>query len=699
MNHLHEKTKKYRGLLAFLIAFLITVSCSTESTPVYKLTSVAEPAEAGTVSPATAEAEEGDSIQLTASANEHWLFDRWGGDHSGTGNPGSVLMNSDKSVTALFIKRDYLLKINLTGEGSVQEEIVQQKATDYEHGTIVQLTADAEEGWVFSGWEGDIVGDENPATIEITGEKEVTAVFERLEFALTINVEGEGEVSQKIVQAKSTDYPFESVVELTAKPSTDWGFSHWEGDFSGSENPAQIEMSDNREVTAVFSRFHRHENGVTVKCPFASGGEKGMIDGVEYEAVNRNLLDQRRDDGSDLSKVCTSLVTDMNDMFLDAASFNQDIGNWDVSNVTTMRNKFRNATSFNQDIGSWVVSKVTNMTGLLDGASSFNQDISGWDVDKVEFMTVMFRSATSFNQDIGSWNVSNVKNMFAMFQSASAFNQNIGNWNVSNVMDMARMFRDAATFNHDVSDWCVSNIPLEPSQFSAGSPLLPEYQPVWGTCPGSNTDDPQASRIEVLPGDVNINFDETQIYQFSAVVYDQFDEQMVDGVVTWSSSNTDVATVDSEGRATALSLGEVQIIASSGSVSNSANLKMVGVCDAVVQQEHGGAPNTVEGNWLVCNSRTGKHEMNLDLVHEEGSEIITGTMIRPWGHTSVLMEAKWESNVIDILQWSENVGGSDMIFFISNINTLGLNFLKGRYNNRVISLTYDVYFVRIENAQ
>ena len=43
-------------------------------------------------------------------------------------------------------------------------------------------------------------------------------------------------------------------------------------------------------------------------------------------------------------------------------SFNQDIGNWDVSNVTDMSNMFFLATSFNQDIGDWDVSNVTDMS-------------------------------------------------------------------------------------------------------------------------------------------------------------------------------------------------------------------------------------------------------------------------------------------------------------------------------------------------
>ena len=57
----------------------------------------------------------------------------------------------------------------------------------------------------------------------------------------------------------------------------------------------------------------------------------------------------------------TSKVTDMESMFKSASSFNQDIGNWDVSNVTNMYEMFKSASSFNQDIGNWDVSNVTNM--------------------------------------------------------------------------------------------------------------------------------------------------------------------------------------------------------------------------------------------------------------------------------------------------------------------------------------------------
>src|SRR6056297_1781804 len=77
------------------------------------------------------------------------------------------------------------------------------------------------------------------------------------------------------------------------------------------------------------------------------------MSGSFYGCENLNGL---MEDAPDLT-----LVTDMSYMLAGATSFNQDIGDWDVSNVTNMENMFSSASAFNQDISDWDVSRVDLM--------------------------------------------------------------------------------------------------------------------------------------------------------------------------------------------------------------------------------------------------------------------------------------------------------------------------------------------------
>ena len=106
------------------------------------------------------------------------------------------------------------------------------------------------------------------------------------------------------------------------------------------------------------------ENGVTIKaCPDANVGDVGTVNGVEYTIVDRDMLDLMIENEEDVTKVCTSLISDMLYLFSDTP-FNQDISSWDVSNVTNMGGMFSD-TPFNQAIGSWDVSSVTTMAFMF----------------------------------------------------------------------------------------------------------------------------------------------------------------------------------------------------------------------------------------------------------------------------------------------------------------------------------------------
>jgi len=282
--------------------------------------------------------------------------------------------------------------------------------------------------------------------------------FTGQEGPINIHVEGEGEVEIEFLDEMEKTANELRRARLTANPNDGWQFARWSGDIESNENPTIVEFDSNVEIGIEFQKspFFLADNGVTVQCPDAQVGETGYMNGKLFEAVDRELLIQRGGDRADLTKVCTSLVTDMSGMywFIDFYHDQSIVSNWDVSNVTSMMDMF-NRTPFNQPIGKWDVSNVTNMTTMFIG-TPFNQPIENWDVSNVTDMVAMF-SETPFNQPIGEWDVGNVTNMNEMF------------------------FR--TQFNQPINTWCVSQIPSEPDAFSYDSPLTEENKPVWGTCP------------------------------------------------------------------------------------------------------------------------------------------------------------------------------------------------------------------------
>jgi len=206
------------------------------------------------------------------------------------------------------------------------------------------------------------------------------------------------------------------------------------------------------------ARFYKDSNGVTIKCENCSPGDSGSVDGVTYTAVSRDQLDSLLASNSDLTKVCTTLVTDMSYLFEDRTNFNQDISSWDTSNVTNMKMMFRVARAFNQNISSWDTSKVTTMEGMFYGASGFNKPLNNWDVSNVQDFQSMFTTADLFNQPIGDWDTASAINISDMFFSADRFNQNINDWDVSNVVYMHGVFWGAHAFNQPLDKWDTSKV-------------------------------------------------------------------------------------------------------------------------------------------------------------------------------------------------------------------------------------------------
>ncbi|MEL7833411.1 BspA family leucine-rich repeat surface protein [Fodinibius sp. Rm-B-1B1-1] len=406
----------------------------------------------------------GTAIELIATPAKGYKFVEWNGDETGTDNPMQITVDDPKEVTAVFEKKSYKLAVTTNGSGAVSEQVV-SKAKGYEYGDVVELSPSAAEGWTFVEWSGDLSGSDNPAQVTVDAAKDVTAVFERKTFALAPDIQGEGSVAKDPDQ---TEYKYGEKVILTAEPNNNWSFKEWAGEISGTTPEITVTVYSERDITTVFEEkplFYSAQNGYTVVCPEADPGQKGFLNGdpngKQYEAVDRAMLVEKIENDEDVTRVCTTPVTDMYNLFGglfgDPVTFNQDIGQWDVSNVTDMNRMFYNVTDFNQDLNSWDVSSVTNMYRMFLDASSFNQDISGWDVSSVTNMNFMFSGAEDFNQDISSWDVSNVEGMSYMFRDSN-FNRDISDWDVSSVTDMSWMFFNASSFKQDIGSWDVSAV-------------------------------------------------------------------------------------------------------------------------------------------------------------------------------------------------------------------------------------------------
>ncbi len=115
----------------------------------------------GSVSKAPDQAQYGSGavVQLTAVPAAGWVFSGWSGDLTGSTNPASITMSANRTVTATFVQQTYTLTVNVTGGGSVTKAPDQAQ---YGSGAVVQLTAVAAAGWVFSGWSGSLTGEREP---------------------------------------------------------------------------------------------------------------------------------------------------------------------------------------------------------------------------------------------------------------------------------------------------------------------------------------------------------------------------------------------------------------------------------------------------------------------------------------------------------------------------------------------------------
>jgi len=167
------------------IVMLAVVGLAGPAFGQFSLTVTADPADGGStaVFPQQASYDDGDEVTLTATPAEGFEFVGWAGDITATESTIAILMTDDTELTAMFAEAapaTFTLTafVDPSGAGTIVRDPAE---FEYENGAEVMLTAYAGEGFVFSGWSGDLpIGADatNPElTVTMTGDLNIEALF------------------------------------------------------------------------------------------------------------------------------------------------------------------------------------------------------------------------------------------------------------------------------------------------------------------------------------------------------------------------------------------------------------------------------------------------------------------------------------------------------------------------------------------
>ncbi|MDA1005596.1 MAG: hypothetical protein O3A87_03840, partial [Verrucomicrobia bacterium] len=211
------------------------------------------------VTPQSPDYRSGQSVTVQAEPGSGYRFAGWSGALGGATNPASVTMNSDKSITATFVRQ--LAVGILTGNGGSVS--VSPDQSFYDEGSTVTLTAVAANGFVFSTWGGDASGAANPLGVVVTQDLEISATFSAVA-TLATSVNGGGTIQQS---PAGTQFVLGTGLSLTAVAQPGWAFTGWTGALAGTTLSQSLVLNTNATVTANFARVFN----VTSSVP-AGGG-------------------------------------------------------------------------------------------------------------------------------------------------------------------------------------------------------------------------------------------------------------------------------------------------------------------------------------------------------------------------------------------------------------------------------------------
>ena len=223
----------------------------------------------------------------------------------------------------------------------------------------------------------------------------------------------------------------------------------------------------------------------------------------------------------DASKIDTSRVKNMYNMFNSSSFAKLDLNTWNTSNVENMKFLFGHSNIPELKIDKWDTSKVKDMSFMFYKTTELKElNIQDWNTSNVENMNSMFDYTDLTKLDLNKWNVAKVKDMYSMFANNIYLEElKISNWDTSNVEDMTGMFHETIKLKElDIVNWNTSKV-KNMSYMFAVSNLEKLDLSKWNT---SNVEDMQntfASNPKLRYLDIT-NFDTSKVNNLERIFAD-----------------------------------------------------------------------------------------------------------------------------------------------------------------------------------
>ena len=290
----------------------------------YDLTMAVDPLGGGTTAPVIGvhTYDSGTVVGISAVAAEGYEFDYWEGDVADpNATSTTVMMDADKTVTAhfgLIPEYELTMAVEPMGGGTTTPAV---GVHTYLEGTVVDISAEAAEGYEFGYWEGDVADSGSASTtVTMDGDKTVTAHFTMIpEYELTIAADP-AEGGTTIPVSGTHSYLEGTVADISAVAAEGYYFDHWEGDVadSGSANTT-VSMDGDKSVTAHFTTTPVYDltmavdpvgGGTTTPAVGVHSYVEGTVVDIEAVAAEGYEFDHWVGDVADTGAVTTTVTMD-----------------------------------------------------------------------------------------------------------------------------------------------------------------------------------------------------------------------------------------------------------------------------------------------------------------------------------------------------------------------------------------------------